>query len=313
MNHWIWLIAFPLALGLPAVANANDGVAATVNGAPISSRNLEDATEQLMPRGLFHGTLSEERREEFREKALEALITMELQYQDAVARGMKPDRKKVKEQMRQVREAFQSSREYRMWLDQMRLDEDQLKQRIEKKVLVASAVAAIAEAPSRLSDEAVREHYDRNRDAFVEPETVRMRIISAKDAHTAGDALVALKTGEDFGAVASRMSADNYRSRGGDLGYVQRGRLYPRLEEAAFAMKPGETSGVIDTEGEWFVIKVEDRKPSRIIPFEEVRDKLKQELEQKRKAELLEQWVSGLRAKATIVVMSAEGSEQSRQ
>lgn len=78
--------------------------------------------------------------------------------------------------------------------------------------------------------------------------------------------------------------------------------VYPLLEEKAFSLQPGEISGIIPSEGVLYIIKVEERRPGRSIPYEEVSDSLKKDLEQKRRDDLVEQWVSGLRSKAEIVV-----------
>ena len=98
------------------------------------------------------------------------------------------------------------------------------------------------------------------------------------------------------------MSEDDFRIKGGDIGYIHRGRIYPALEEAAFKLKPGEVSGLIWTEGTWFVVKVEERKPEQVVPFEQAKDRLRAELEKKRASELMEAWVSGLRGKAKIEI-----------
>lgn len=292
-----------LLLLSPMSLFAEDTVVARVNGVAITSGQLEEGIDQIMPRGMFHGAVSEDRREEFREKALEALITMELQYQDAIKRGLKPDKKIVKQQMKKVRDTFRSEWEYNIWLEKMRLDEDRLKQRIEKAVVVRSAFSQLVEEPAQLNEKVLQEYYDKNLEAFRQGESVKLRIISTKSEQNAKAAAEALNGGADFASVASRLSEDNFKDKGGDVGEIQRGKVYPKLEETAFAMQKGETSAPIFTENLWFLIKVEDKRPARIAPFTDVREKLKQDLEAKKRNELLEKWIAELRAKAEIVVL----------
>jgi parvulin-like peptidyl-prolyl isomerase len=153
-----------------------------------------------------------------------------------------------------------------------------------------------------MDDKALQEYYTKNIEKFRQPEGIRLRIISTKSEKKAKDILAKLKGGDDFGDVAARMSEDDFRIKGGDIGYIHRGRIYPALEEAAFKLKPGEMSGLIWTEEMWFVVKVEDRRPEQVVPFEKAKDRLRTELEKKRASELMEAWVSDLRGKAKIEV-----------
>jgi peptidyl-prolyl cis-trans isomerase D len=66
-----------------------------------------------------------------------------------------------------------------------------------------------------------------------------------------------LKRGEDFAKVARDTSDDSSASAGGDLGCFQRGRMVKAFEDAAFALKPGELSGIVQTQYGFHVIKLD--------------------------------------------------------
>ncbi len=292
------LVVLAMASAAPA---ADERAAAVVNGAPVLMRDLDAAVDRLLPRATYHGTVSEERRAEYWEKALEEVIDLELQYQDGAARGLKPDRGQAKERLQKMRGAFPSSDAYKGWLKRTFGSERKLREKIEKQLVVEAVTAAVRE-PSRMSDEALREYYDGNLQKFRQPESLRLRIFSAREESKANDALLRLSKGEDFGNVAARMSEDAYRIKGGDIGFVHRGRIYPALEEAAFRLQPGEKSGLIRTEGMWFIIKVEDRIPEHQISFDDAKDRLRKDLEGKRSDALMQAWMEGLREKAVIEI-----------
>lgn len=63
----------------------------------------------------------------------------------------------------------------------------------------------------------------------------------------AEEALAKLNAGEPFDAVAAQYSDSSAADYGGDLGWFQRGQLAPVMDEAAFALQPGQTSGLIET------------------------------------------------------------------
>ena len=297
-------IAFLLSLLLvPLAQHAAAAVVAKVNDAVITDRQLAEEVDRLIPQMTFHGNISEEKRQQFRTEALEGLITRELQYQDALARGMKPDKKLVNEQVGRIRDRFESKRAFKKALEQAGITEDDLHARVEKDVLVSQVISRVVTEQARMTDDAVKDYYLKNREKFVQPESVRLRIISSKDEKKAQDAYGRVKAGEDFGAVAAKMSEDNYRIKGGDLGFVHKGMLEPEIEEAAFKLKPGEIRGLIRTDRMWFIVKVEERTPQHQVTFEESKDRLRKELESKKRDELLQAWISDMKARAKVEII----------
>jgi len=292
-------------------AFANDAVVARVNNAVITVKDLEEAVNRLIPRATYHGGVSEEKRDELRQKALEDLIDRELLYQDAAAKGLKPEKKLVEERMEVIRERFASKKDYKKALKEAGITEDQLRERAGKTVLIEANLRKHVTEPALMTDEALQEYYTRNITKFKQPESARIRIITAQDEKKGKEALARIKAGEDFGDVAARMSEDSYRIKGGDLGYVHKGRILPELEDAAFKMKAGETSDLIKAEGTWFIVKLEDFRPAHQMTFEESKNRLKQDLEAKRSAELKEKLLAELHAKAVIeVLLKPAGEEQ---
>ncbi|MEK6697744.1 MAG: peptidyl-prolyl cis-trans isomerase [Nitrospirota bacterium] len=292
------IVLIPL---VAAPSFADDVVVARVNGTAITARDLREAVDRLIPAAAFHGTVSEEKRNQYRDKALEDLINQELQYQDALARGMKPDKKLVKVRMKEIREKFPSELSYEQALAQQGVTEDALKARVARIVLIQAVTGKVVDEPSQMKDGDVKEYYDRNSEKFKQPESVKLRIISTKDEKKAKEILAGLKAGRDFGDTAARMSEDDYRIMGGDIGYIHRGRILPEIEQAAFnSLKAGEMSGLLKAKGKWFIIKVEDRKPEHLVSFDEIKEKLKKDIESRRSAELKEKWIAGLREKAKI-------------
>jgi peptidyl-prolyl cis-trans isomerase C len=87
--------------------------------------------------------------------------------------------------------------------------------------------------------------------------------------------------GEDFAKLAQENSDDpGSKTSGGDLGYFGRGKMVPVFEQTAFALKPGEVSGVVESQFGYHIIKVEDhRTPASSDPKvqQEIIGKLKQD------------------------------------
>lgn len=155
-----------------------------------------------------------------------------------------------------------------------------------------------------VTDEEVKRFYDANEKGFLAPEQVRARHIlirvpsdaSGEEKKKAREKIEGvwgrIKKGEDFARVAAELSEDtNSQMNGGDLGYFTKGQMAKPFEEAAFSLKAGQVSGVVETEFGYHLIKVEDHPEARMVTFdavkEEIRGRLRGEANRLKAEELL--------------------------
>ncbi len=300
---FIVIIMFSISL------HAEDTVVAKVNATVLIQKDLEAEVDRLIPQITFHRSVSNEKRKLYYNKALEELINRELQYQDAIADGMQPDKEKVNAQMEKIRNRFKSQEEYKASLEKEGVTEEKLRLQIEKEMLVQTISAKKVTDAAQISETDLKEYYEKNASRFKQPESVKLRLISTKDEKKAQDVLAKIKAGSDFGELAYNMSEDSYRVKSGDIGYMHKGRMLPEIEDAAFKLKIDEVSDVIKATDVWFIIKLEDKKPEQQLTFGEVKNKLKKDLEAARAKELKEKWITSLRGKAKIEVLLKTDSE----
>ena len=286
---------------LPAFAK--NAVVAKVNGTVFTQKDLDAELDRLIPQITFHRSVPPEKRKYYYGKALEELINRELEYKDALAKGIKPDEKDVETQMKNIRNRFTSEEQYKKALEKQGLTEKKLKAMVEREMLIRSITEQTVTEPARMSEPELKKYYETNISKFKQPESVRLRLISTKDEKKARDIVAKLKDGDDFADLAYNFSEDEYRLKGGDLGYIHKGRMIPEIEKVAFKLNVGEVSEPIKAGDTWYIIKVEDKKPEHQLSFEEIKGKLRKDLESERARELREKWIKALRAKAKIEVL----------
>lgn len=149
---------------------------------------------------------------------------------------------------------------------------------LEQLSLQNTPTSAVAEALAR-------NIYIAKPQRFRAPEQVKIRhiLITTKGEEGRAQAqklLQDLVGGADFAQLAKERSGDpGSAANGGDLGLIARGRMVAEFENAAFLLrKPGDLSGVVETQFGFHILKLEAREPERQRSFDEVRDELSKEV-----------------------------------
>ena len=272
------------------------GVLATVNGVPITEEELQVQLRILEDR--VEGRSEQEGAVDFEEESetlLEKLITGEIFYQEAVRQGIEVSDAEMAEKLQKFKESFAEEGGYEKKLEKLALSEDQVAEIARRNLLTHKLVETEVIAKIEVPDEEVKAYYDRNLIQFTTPEKVCAShiLIAAtrqddKTVHEAARERIRmieekLKSGEDFEVLAKEYSDCPTRQKAGSLGCFSRGgMIIPPIEDAAFAMKEGELSGIIHTKLGYHLVKVTERQPEKVAPFEEIRDGIKEKMREER-------------------------------
>lgn len=166
------------------------------------------------------------------------------------------------------------------------------------------------------TDADVKKFYNDNKKRFEEPDQVQASHILFKVEKTAtpDQAEAAKKKADDvykqakakdadFAELAKQHSEGPSGPRGGELGFFTKDKMVPPFADAAWKLKKGAVSKPVKTQFGWHIIKVTDKKKARTVPFNEVSEKIKDQLEQGKMKEVVQKYITELKAGAKIEKM----------
>ena len=167
------------------------------------------------------------------------------------------------------------------------------------------------EIARRISVEKMQQRYLETLKSMPSEEEARARHILVATEQEAKDLLAELKKGAAFEKLAKEKSTDKASgAEGGDLGWFKRNDMVKEFADAAFALKKGELSEVpVKTQFGYHVIKMEDRRQAPAPAFEELADKIREDMAR----ETVTSFIDQLRSTAKIEKFNIDGGKPEAQ
>ena len=316
---WLWILVATLAFSVvPLQAPAEDEpllkeVVAVVNESSITLERFNAA--MLRADEDSRGTAAQidaSQRSEIEKEVLEKLIDQELLYQESLKKGFTVDPSEVGELLQQMRSRFPEESEFNKALGKMGVYgadvEPQVKRWMETRRFVEEEFVRNV----TITEAEIKAYYDGHTRFFWQPECVRVshiliRVNAGADETQRTEARQKIEAirmnitgGEDFAKLATAQSQCPSAAGGGDLGYIKRGEMVQPFDTAAFALAPGEVSGIVETRFGYHIIKSVDKKPDTIIFYENARDRIERHLKNEAVQRLVNQYVEELKKSARI-------------
>ncbi len=292
---------------------AEKDIVVVVNGEAISRGQVDREMSGYQQRLIRTGqSLTPERLAGLREQIIDSLVDRALLHQESVRAGVTVSEEEVQAHWDDIRGQFPSPDAFENALDQMGMTEAQVRDEIRRGEAVQKLIRDRFESSAQVSEKEARSFYDTHSEAFVRPEQVRARHILVRPDPDGGeqgeqaareklqDLRKQAEGGKDFEELAKEHSEGPSSEQGGDLGYFPRGKMAKPFEDAAFALEPGEMSDVVKTRFGYHLIKLEDRKPEGVLPFEDVQQAVQQHLGREAVKEAVKSYVQQLREDAVI-------------
>lgn len=301
----------PAIVVAPAVVG-QEAIIARVNGTSINALELRRA-RKVMLRGQ---TPPEDQNAAIDKQAVEQLISAELLYQAAAKMEVKDIDKQVDAKLAQGKERFKDEQEFKKAIKELEMDEKELREYTRRDLLITNFVEATFVGKASVPETEIRTFYDKNPDKFTQRETVKAShiLIGVDGNATAEEKKKALEKAEklkkelaggaDFAELAKGNSTCPSSQQGGDLGSFGKGEMVPAFEKAAFALKPGEVSDIVETQFGYHIIKLTEKKPAVPVEYKEVKAKIEEYLKGQKVNEAIQKYLEETKKTAKIEIIS---------
>ncbi len=295
-----------------AVAPTAQEAIATVNGQEILVREFDLAVQiQFRRRRLNERGLQD--LQAVRQNALDSLIENELLYQQAKESRIKVSDSEIDKELKSIQRSFGSASNLQQVLDVNGVTTDEFREQIRRSLAVVRFVDRKVAGDITVPDGEVQRFYDSHQEEMKRQEAVRISqiVVEVSDqappaVRAAGRELIEqilfeVQAGKDFAELARRHSDGPEAEQSGDVGFVTRGgRALPAVEKAAFALRPGEISDIVESRRGYHIIKATEQRPAGMRTLEEVRDSIRTRLENRQREEKLAAYLAELKRDARI-------------
>jgi len=290
-----------------------------VNGDPIYAFEISIVLRDVLDRA---GTPTGGKpSQEALDVATQRVIEQKLLAQEARRFGLKADEDTVQQQVASAARQAGSRQALERSLSAAGTTITQLESFYREMLLGQVFIARQIRPTVSVSDDEIQEFIEANPKISEIEEQVRARhilITVPQDAdletdrralERAEEARRRALAGEDFAALARELSEGPSASAGGDLGFFTRDRMLPNFAEAAFELEVGEISPVVRTSFGYHVIQVVDRREAGSLGDEEVRERARRAVANRKIAKVVGELLRGLYENATIKELdSGQGS-----
>ena len=267
-------------LALAAEKKTPADKAAVVNGVTISKDDFDRELDFFIKRANQRGQqVPQAQMGMMKKEVLDSLINRELLFQESEKKGIKINSQEVSDQFQKIQQRYSSKDEFKKLLKEMGLTESDVQKQISRGMAIQQLIDKEVGDKVKIGEEEVKSYYDANPQLFQQPEQVQASHILVKVDATATQAQKdearkkiesvqkKAQKGEDFATLAKTYSEGPSGPQGGDLGYFRRGQMVKPFEEAAFNLKPSETSDIVETQFGYHLIKSLIRNPLKRLPM----------------------------------------------
>jgi len=306
-----------------------DKVVATVNGTSIMEsqvqRNIDERYRAVLAKSAAQAPeLAAQQRRQFRETVIDALVMEQLLSEEAKKANIAEvtDQELTAEMSKRLATMSppMTVEQYQKALEAQGYNYEVMRKGYAQNLRYERLFESKFPGAFNTTEAEAKKYYDENVKEFQVAEQVRASHILIRPAdpntdpnqakvqakHKAEELLKKVKGGADFAAVAKESSEDpTTKGQGGDLGLFPRGPMYKSFEDAAFNLKVGQVSDLVETPFGYHIIKLTERHDPNQITFEKAKIDIINGLTRQKREEAIRKYIESLRQNAKIVYPSS--------
>jgi len=275
---------------------------ATVNGEKITQREFERVFSRHMETFGQGSAFDEDEIEGLKHEILDDLIARRIMLQQARKLHITVSDRELAGRIEEIKKDYESGESFYGAFREGKMDYTTWAEELKKRLILEKLIQSEVNARVEVSDDEARRYHAANRRGYVTDEGVHLAQIIVTEGAEREKALERLKNGEDFDKVARDVSSGPERERGGDIGYFSRGMLPEVVEKEVFALPVGRTSRVIKSPYGYHIFKVLKRERKGTGRFEDVRERVIQDLREEKEETAFLDWLETLRASSVVEI-----------
>ncbi len=274
-------------------------------------KQYHDTLYQML-RAQFQGEEFEKQYSRMKGEILDNMITELLLLQLAREKKLNVS-EQVKETVERIKKENEiaSDEELRYELSRQGIDYEQWLKQMEENLMRQALIFTEVDRTLVLDDSEIVNYYKLHPEEFVQPEEYQLRAVYLSSEHRSEEELGTLKkeiergikAGADFAEMAGQYADEPLRGRKGDLGSFKKGQLEKSLQDTVEKLRPGEISSWVQVRGGWYLLKLESKKESRLMTFEEVKKDIEEKIFSEKRAKKLKEFLTGIREKSYIKIL----------
>jgi peptidyl-prolyl cis-trans isomerase SurA len=291
-----------------------EAIVAVVNDEVISLSDYKARHDNFyrMLRAQLQGEEFTKQYETFKSRLMDDMITEVLLLQEARKKGFDAT-EQLNSQIELIKEqnGFTSDEQLIQALNRENINFETWKENLELGILQQNVLGSEVGRSIVVDDSELIGYYNQHLEDFREPEEYTLKAIYVSSDGKSEEDVQAKKqeidgkiaAGEDLSILAAQYGEGPEKDAQGDLGSFIKGQMLPNMEKAVEGLESGDLTTWIKMPNGWYLLRLEDKKESRIRSFEDVRKDIETTLFNEKSELGIRKYLEELKSRSFIKIL----------
>lgn len=278
-------------------------VVARINGEKLTVKQIREGivTRKKQFRVRKNKELGEEEMLFLKTESLNELILGILLQQEAKKNKVTVSPDELNHELAQIKSGYQDG-DFAKTLHMQNISPKEWDNRFKNNLLIKKLINQVVNSKVLIEDSQLLEYFEQNEKEFLEGEKIRASHIMLETEEEAQKIFKQLKAKKrKFSDLAKEHSLGPEGINGGDLGFIEPGKMPPELD-SVFKLKVNQISEIILTPYGSHIFKVTEKVKARKMDFDESKEKIREKLRLQRQNSEFAKWIKQVKKKAVIEI-----------